>query len=140
MAENGRESITITIKEVSPQSVGRLIALFERAVGFYASLVNINAYNQPGVEAGKKAAGKVIDIQSKILNYLSAKPGKLFTLNEISHDINMEEDIETYVKGYTTFNRKSDSPNFKNSRTFFAGCKIWLNLTASCSFFQNLTM
>ena len=33
-----------------------LIALFERAVGFYAGLVNINAYHQPGVEAGKKAA------------------------------------------------------------------------------------
>lgn len=98
LAENGRESITITIKEVSPQSVGRLIALFERAVGFYASLVNINAYNQPGVEAGKKAAGKVIDIQSKILNYLSTKPGKLFTLNEISHNINMEEDIENTLK------------------------------------------
>lgn len=31
-----------------------LIALFERAVSFYASLVNINAYHQPGVEAGKK--------------------------------------------------------------------------------------
>ena len=34
-----------------------LIALFERAVGFYASLINVNAYHQPGVEAGKKAAG-----------------------------------------------------------------------------------
>ena len=58
--ESGRESITITIQEVSPFSVGVLIALFERAVGFYASLVNINAYHQPGVEAGKKAATAVI--------------------------------------------------------------------------------
>jgi glucose-6-phosphate isomerase len=31
-----------------------LIALYERAVGPYASLVGINAYHQPGVEAGKK--------------------------------------------------------------------------------------
>ena len=36
--ENGRESVTLTIKDVSPFSVGVLIALFERAVGFYASL------------------------------------------------------------------------------------------------------
>ena len=36
--------------------MGGLIALFERAVGFYATLVGINAYHQPGVEAGKKAA------------------------------------------------------------------------------------
>src|SRR5204862_397699 len=34
--ESDRESITLTIGEVSPFSVGLLIALFERAVGFYA--------------------------------------------------------------------------------------------------------
>ncbi|WZY69466.1 hypothetical protein YC2023_001706 [Brassica napus] len=45
---NGRESISVTIEEVTPRSVGALIALYERAVGLYASLVNINAYHQPG--------------------------------------------------------------------------------------------
>jgi glucose-6-phosphate isomerase len=39
-----------------------LTALFERAVGFHVSLVNINAYHQPGVEVGKKVAGQVIEI------------------------------------------------------------------------------
>ena len=74
LAENDRESMTITIKEVSPFAVGMLIALFERAVGFYASLVNINAYHQPGVEAGKKAAGNVIAIQRRILELVFKKP------------------------------------------------------------------
>ncbi|MFT6617175.1 MAG: glucose-6-phosphate isomerase [Limisphaerales bacterium] len=74
--ENGRESISITIDEVSAFSVGALIALFERAVGFYATLVNVNAYHQPGVEAGKKAAGAVIDLQLAILEVLrSAESG-----------------------------------------------------------------
>ena len=50
----GRKSLTISIPEVTPFQLGLLIALFERAVSFYASLVNINAYHQPGVEAGKK--------------------------------------------------------------------------------------
>lgn len=36
------------MQEVTPRSVGALIALYERAVGIYASLVNINAYHQPG--------------------------------------------------------------------------------------------
>lgn len=45
---NGRESITVTVEEVTPRSVGALIALYERAVGIYASLVNVNAYHQPG--------------------------------------------------------------------------------------------
>ena len=51
-----------------------LIALYERAVGFYASLVNINAYHQPGVEAGKKAATAVLELQSKLVAYLIAHP------------------------------------------------------------------
>ncbi|WP_345783134.1 glucose-6-phosphate isomerase, partial [uncultured Akkermansia sp.] len=55
LAESGRSSITISIPEVNAKTLGMLIALFERAVSFYASLVNINAYHQPGVEAGKKA-------------------------------------------------------------------------------------
>ena len=68
--ESGRESITLTVQDVSAFTVGVLIALFERAVGYYASLININAYHQPGVEAGKKVAGAVIGLQVKILAYL----------------------------------------------------------------------
>ena len=64
--ESGRESITITIPEVDAFYVGALIALYERAVGFYASLVNINAYHQPGVEAGKKAATRILELQARV--------------------------------------------------------------------------
>src|SRR5438445_680227 len=53
--EKNRESITITLEEVSAFSVGVLIALYERAVGYYASMININAYHQPGVEAALAA-------------------------------------------------------------------------------------
>lgn len=69
--ENGRDSITISIPEVDAQQVGALIALYERAVGFYASLVNINAYHQPGVEAGKKAAAQVIQLQLAVAKALT---------------------------------------------------------------------
>jgi glucose-6-phosphate isomerase len=74
--ENGRESITISIDEVNAFTVGALIALYERAVGFYASLVNINAYHQPGVEAGKKAAGDVLQLQRRVVDVLQAAPGQ----------------------------------------------------------------
>jgi glucose-6-phosphate isomerase len=43
-------------------------------VGFYASLIHINAYNQPGVEAGKKAASAVLELQMRVLNALSTAP------------------------------------------------------------------
>lgn len=96
--ENGRESITITIDKLDAQSVGALIALYERAVGFYATLVNVNAYHQPGVEAGKKMAGAVIALQSKVLSYLRGTPGKSFTAEEIAKAINAEENIESIFK------------------------------------------
>jgi glucose-6-phosphate isomerase len=51
-----------------------LIALYDRAVGFYGLLVNINAYHQPGVEAGKKAATAVITLQHRVAGALGASP------------------------------------------------------------------
>jgi glucose-6-phosphate isomerase len=72
LAEKGRESITITLADVSAKSLGALIALFERTVGFYGSLVNVNAYHQPGVEAGKKAAEAVLAVQKKVMGALDA--------------------------------------------------------------------
>ena len=95
--ENGRQSITITIPEVSAFSVGALIALFERAVGLYASLVNINAYHQPGVEAGKKAAGVVLALKLKTEAHLKAHPGQSFTAAEIASSLGSPE-TETIFK------------------------------------------
>ncbi|HET6406976.1 MAG TPA: glucose-6-phosphate isomerase, partial [Chthoniobacteraceae bacterium] len=70
--DGGRGSITVSVPAVNPFVVGALIALYERAVGFYGSLVNINAYHQPGVEAGKKAAATVLQLQQKVRAALSA--------------------------------------------------------------------
>ncbi|MFC4993802.1 glucose-6-phosphate isomerase [Rubritalea tangerina] len=69
--ESGRPSITISVQEVSPFTLGLLIALFERAVSFYASLVNINAYHQPGVEAGKKAATSFLELLNQVRGALT---------------------------------------------------------------------
>lgn len=92
--ENGRKSITITIKEVSPFHVGLLVALYERAVGFYAFLVNINAYHQPGVEAGKNAAAAILALEEKILKSLKPEPK---TVTEIAMAVG-ENDAETTFK------------------------------------------
>ena len=68
--ESGRESMTITVKRIDARTIGTLIALFERTVGLYASLIHINAYHQPGVEAGKKAAARILDLQRRALDAL----------------------------------------------------------------------
>ncbi len=67
LSEVGRPSLTLSMRRVDAQHLGALIALFERAVGFYASLVGINAYHQPGVEAGKRAAAAALELQRRIL-------------------------------------------------------------------------
>jgi glucose-6-phosphate isomerase len=96
--ENGRESITITVPDAGPQTVGKLIALHERAVGLYATLVNVNAYNQPGVEAGKKAAAAVLALQAKVLALLRANRGRSFTVEEIAEGIGAPDEAETVFK------------------------------------------
>jgi glucose-6-phosphate isomerase len=87
LAEKGRESITLGIAELNAFSLGMLIALFERAVSFYASLVNINAYNQPGVEAGKKAA---TDFLTELARVNRALAGTAHTADEVAASLGMD--------------------------------------------------
>ena len=93
--DNGRESLTITVDEVSPASVGVLIALYERAVGLYASLINVNAYHQPGVEAGKKAAGVVLALQGEILQLLLSQKDRAFSSEECALALARPAEVET---------------------------------------------
>jgi glucose-6-phosphate isomerase len=72
-----------------------LIALYERAVGLYATLVNVNAYHQPGVEAGKKAAALVLDLQRKIVAALQARGEKGATAEELAAAAGAPEEVET---------------------------------------------
>ncbi len=89
--ESGRKSLTISIPEVTPFQLGLLIALFERTVSFYASLVNINAYHQPGVEAGKKAAGTFLETLNKVRGHLTADAK---TAEEVATEIDADpEDV-----------------------------------------------
>lgn len=95
--ENGRESVSVTIPEVSEYYVGMLIALFERAVGLYASLINVNAYHQPGVEAGKKAAAAVLAIQARVTAYMN-QADKPLSVEAIAEGIGEADSVETIFK------------------------------------------
>jgi glucose-6-phosphate isomerase len=98
LSEKGRASITLTLNDVSARSVGQIIALFERAVGFYGNLVNINAYHQPGVEAGKKAAANLLAIKAKIHQALQAAPGQNFTVAQLAQNLGLEPQGELIFK------------------------------------------
>lgn len=93
--EKGRESVLITIDRLDASRLGALIALYERTVGYYASLVNINPYHQPGVEAGKKMAGTVITLQHDLLTYLRMHAGKYFSVEDLAGAVHAADDVET---------------------------------------------
>jgi glucose-6-phosphate isomerase len=112
--ENNRDSVTITIERLDAQSVGALIALYERAVGFYATLVNVNAYHQPGVEAGKKMAGAVIKLQLDVINFLRRNTDKAFTAEEVAKAINAGENVESV---FTVLEHASANPDHRVEKT-----------------------
>ncbi|MBD2741242.1 glucose-6-phosphate isomerase [Coleofasciculus sp. FACHB-1120] len=95
--ENQRDSVTVTIPQVNPRMVGALIALYDRAVGLYGFLVNINAYHQPGVEAGKKAAAAILDLQRRVLQAVQEE-GTPLSLTELAQKAGASDQIEAIYK------------------------------------------
>ena len=95
--ENQRDSITVTIPQVNPRMVGALIALYDRAVGLYGFLVNINSYHQPGVEAGKKAAAVILELQQRVVGVLKAENAPL-SLDQIAERLGATDQVEAIYK------------------------------------------
>ncbi len=91
LTDRGRESLLITIDQVDARRLGAIIALYERAVGLYATMVNVNAYHQPGVESGKRAAAEVLTLQAQILAWLRARPGESFAAEPLAEAIGSDD-------------------------------------------------
>jgi glucose-6-phosphate isomerase len=98
LSGSGRANITITLQQVDARAIGMLIALFERAVGLYANLLGINAYHQPGVEAGKKAASETLKIRAAALAALAKSKGKWFSARQVCEEIALEGQEELVFK------------------------------------------
>ncbi len=56
LVQNRRPNATIRLPEVTARSLGALFFLLEAATLFAGRLYGVNPFDQPGVEAGKKAA------------------------------------------------------------------------------------
>ncbi|MDQ3625113.1 MAG: glucose-6-phosphate isomerase [Verrucomicrobiota bacterium] len=105
--ESGRDSIALSVPQVSPRTVGALIALYERAVGFYAGLVNINAYHQPGVEAGKKAAAAVLGLQLRVRQALAEGGAQPRTAAQIATALGEDPESIYHVLNHLAANASS---------------------------------
>ncbi|AWI08937.1 glucose-6-phosphate isomerase [Ereboglobus luteus] len=105
LTEKDRHSITITVADISPRTLGMLIALYERAVGLYANLVNINAYHQPGVEAGKKAATAVIALKQKLMAALRAPDAKPATAEQLAAQVGGDPELAFKILEHLAANK-----------------------------------
>ena len=56
LAADGRPSLTLLLSKIDASNVGGLLFLYEAATAFSGELYGINAFDQPGVELGKKLA------------------------------------------------------------------------------------
>ena len=76
LEEFGRRTMVVSIAEVTAYHIGQLIALYERVVGLYALFIGVNAYHQPAVEAGKRAANHMIEVKNALLREITQRGGR----------------------------------------------------------------
>lgn len=61
LTKNNRPNITIEIDSICEETLGELFMFFEGTTAFLGEFFNINAFNQPGVELGKKLTEKMLN-------------------------------------------------------------------------------
>lgn len=71
LTKNERPNCTITLKNISPFTIGALMYMLELQTAFIGELFGVNAFDQPGVEEGKK-----------ITSVLLGRPGYIEQLPE----------------------------------------------------------
>jgi glucose-6-phosphate isomerase len=97
LADRGKRSLTLTFEVLDARTLGAYIALYERAVGLYAELIGINAYHQPAVESGKRAAAAVLALQVRAVACLHEASGDGLTAPEVAAAVATEDVDALYV-------------------------------------------
>lgn len=60
LTKSGTPNGTLCIPKINPESLGALFMFYELATAYMGELWQINTYNQPGVETGKKLAKQIL--------------------------------------------------------------------------------
>lgn len=82
--EGNKPTNTIFIQKLTPESLGKIIALYEHKIFVQGVIWNIFSYDQYGVELGKQLAGKILK--------------ELGTMKAVDHDVSTKNLIEFYGK------------------------------------------
>ena len=65
LTEYGRPTATIRIPSLSARALGELFMFFECSIAFLGEYYRVNAFDQPGVELGKKLTKKILQADPK---------------------------------------------------------------------------
>jgi len=111
LQSKGRQVIQMRIDEVNEFNLGMLIALYERAVAFYAELINVNAFHQPGVEAYKKASKAIIKLLQTVNEKLPALSGTEGTAAELAEKAGLAEQVADFESILAKFAKNNHTEN-----------------------------
>jgi glucose-6-phosphate isomerase len=86
LKQTDRPNLLLTIPVIDAYNIGALIALSERVVSLYVELIQVNGYDQPGVEAGKTAAKEILSLRSEIHKRLDKGPATFKEVAQLSEE------------------------------------------------------
>ncbi|MEM4247742.1 MAG: glucose-6-phosphate isomerase [Candidatus Nanoarchaeia archaeon] len=124
-----RQVIQICLNKLDEFNIGMLIALYERAVAFYAELIHINAFHQPGVQAYKLASKGIIKLTKELQTILASVGNFEGTAKELVGKQNIKADLITIEGILAKFAENSDRrkfPGFTISREWSVQKKNWI--------------
>ncbi len=92
-----RGIVSITFERLNERTLGMLVALYERAVAVYAELIDVNAYNQPGVKAYKRISRNVNEINHALQQFIRDNQGFRGTAADVARAVGLgdwEEEVD----------------------------------------------
>lgn len=123
LRKKSRRVIMVKIARLTEFELGQLIALYERAVAFYAEFIHINAFHQPGVQAYKLASGDVLKLADAIREFCGNNSG--FSGSAADFAAKISSDSVDVVAGILD-KISCNSPEL--SRDYDADSKEWIYL------------
>ena len=79
-----KPSTTLLLKNMSAQSVGQLLAMYEHMVYTLSVIWNINCFDQPGVELGKAIARDIQEhVENNTLNDMALDPSTMALIKKV---------------------------------------------------------
>lgn len=80
-----KPSTTLLLKDLSAQSVGQLLAMYEHMIFAQSVIWNINCFDQPGVELGKSIAREIQEhVENNTLNEVALDPSTMSLIKKVT--------------------------------------------------------